>query len=73
MDFDIILYIWTTKLGLPERDFFEATFGKVCYFLERWTKEQQTIANMMNGGNMPTTSNYYQPATSFKSVLGGLH
>ena len=73
IDFDLILYIWTAKLGLPERDFFEATFGKVCYYLEKWTQEQKTIANIMNGKTPAPAAEVYQPATSFKSVLGGLH
>lgn len=58
-------------MGLTERDFFEASLSKMCYFVNRWAQEQQTIADQTQTprGSAPSPS---VPATSLKSVLKGL-
>jgi len=47
------------------------------YMIDAWTQEQKAIAEAMNGqssasASAPAAANYYKPAKSFKSVLGGL-
>lgn len=58
-------------MGLAERDFFEASLSKMCYFVNRWAEEQKTIADQAQNprGSAPSPS---VPATSLKSVLKGL-
>lgn len=58
-------------MGLSDRDFFEASLSKMCYFVNRWAKEQQEIAERATPGAKPQTSQSI-PATSLKSVLKGL-
>ncbi len=43
------------------------------YMIDAWTQEQKAIAEAMNGQSRAPAAASYQPATSFKSVLGGLH